>query len=82
MNFLLFRKVFRSINSSTIFTCMTLTYDLETQDHVMAYVTFVISACTCPKAMNFYLFFRISGQEIHSNYCHFRDHNELPDPTT
>ena len=34
---------------------MTLTHELETQGHVMVYVTFVISACMCSAAMNFVL---------------------------
>ena len=30
--------------------------DLETEGHVMVYVTFVISACICPTVMIFLLF--------------------------
>ena len=32
------------------------TRDLETEGHVMVYVTFVISACICPPGMMFLLF--------------------------
>ena len=32
---------------------MNFTRDLETEGHAMVYVTFVISACICPIAMNF-----------------------------
>ena len=32
------------------------TRDLETEDHVMVYMTFVISACICPTAMIVLLF--------------------------
>ena len=37
-------------------TCMTFTRDLETEGHVMVYVTFFISACINPTAMIFMLF--------------------------
>ena len=40
----LFRKVFGSDEFIlTIVNCVTLTYDFETQGHLMVYVTFVIS---------------------------------------
>ena len=32
---------------------------LETGGHVMVYVTFVISACICPTALNFFLFRKV-----------------------
>ena len=37
----------------TIATCVTLTYNLETQGQIMAYVMFLIPACMCPTAMIF-----------------------------
>ena len=47
----------------TIAVCVTFTRafrrDLETEGHVMVYVTFVISACICPTAMIFLLFRRV-----------------------
>ena len=74
MIFMLFRNVFRSLNSfqlSPIF--MTFRRDLETEGHVMVYVTFVISVCIRPTAMIFVWFVRFSGQEGHSNNCQLRD---------
>ena len=61
MILLLFRTVFRSRNTFlTIADWVTFTHaftrDLETEGHVMVYVTFVISACICPTAMIFLLF--------------------------
>ena len=35
---------------------MTFTDDLETQGHVMLYVTFTNSGCVCPRTMNFFFF--------------------------
>ena len=35
---------------------MTFTRDLETEGHVMVYVTFVIFACIRPTTLNFFLF--------------------------
>ena len=63
---------------TAIVVCVTSTRDLETEGHVMVYVTFVISACICPTALNFFCFVRISGHEIHSNYCQLRDLNAWP----
>ena len=40
----------------TIANCVTLTCDLESEGHVMDYVTLVISACIRPTAMIFSLF--------------------------
>ena len=55
------------------------TRDVETEGHVMVYVTFVISACIWPIAMIFFVcFVRILGQEIHSNYRRSRDLNAWP----
>ena len=42
-----------------IVVCVTSTRDLETEGHVMVYVTFVISACIFPTAMNFLLFRKV-----------------------
>ena len=60
MIFLLFREVFRSSKFiPTIAVCVTFTRDLETKGHVMVYVTYVISACSCPTAMIFVLFRKV-----------------------
>ena len=63
MILLLFRTIFRSRFEKYIITIadwVTFTHaftrDLETEGHVMVYVTFVISACICPTAMIFLLF--------------------------
>ena len=40
------------------------TRDLETEGHVMVYVTFVISACNCPIAMNLFCFVRFLGHGV------------------
>ena len=53
------------------------TRDLETEGHVMFYVTFVISACICPTAM-IVLLVRILGREIHSNYRRLRGLHAWP----
>ena len=73
----MFRKVLGHIKEFIlgIATCVNHTYDLETQGHVMVYVTFVVSGCVCPTAMNVFCFVRFSDQGIHSNYCHMRDHH-------
>ena len=60
MILLLFRTVYRSRKILTIVDWVTFTHaftrDLETEGHVMVYVTLVISACICPTAMIFLLF--------------------------
>ena len=38
---------------------VTFTRDLETEGHVMVYVTYAISACICPTAIKFFLFHKI-----------------------
>ena len=48
------------------------TRDLETEGHIMVYVTYVISACICPTTMIFSRFSKNLGQEIHSNYRRLR----------
>ena len=52
---------------------MTFTRGLETEGHVMVYMTFVISSCICPAPMIFCCFVSFLGQGIHSNYNHLRD---------
>ena len=60
MIFLLFRKVFRSRKFiPTIANCVTFTRDLESEGHVIDYVTLVISACIRPTAMIFSLFHKV-----------------------
>ena len=39
----------------TIADYVTFTRDLETEGHVMVYVTFVIFACICPTALTFFV---------------------------
>ena len=75
---ILFRKVYgvREFILTILPLAWLLRNDLETQGQVRVYVTFVISACKCPTAMNFFV--RFSGQVIHSNYCHLRDYHVWP----
>ena len=35
--------------------CVTFTDDLETQGHLMLYVTFTNYSCVCPRTMNFFV---------------------------
>ena len=42
--------------------CVTFTDDLETQSHVIVYVTFNSFSCVCPRMMNFVLFIMFLGQ--------------------
>ena len=49
---------------------VTFPSDLETEGHVMVYVTFVNSACIRPNAMNFFISWNYLIQESHSNYCY------------
>ena len=60
MIFSLFRKVFQVTEFiPTIANCVTLTRDLESEGHVMDYVTLVISACIRPTAMISSLFRKV-----------------------
>ena len=52
--------------------------DLETDGHVIVYVTYIISACICLTAVIFFAIERILGHGIHSNYCHLRDSHVWP----
>ena len=52
----------------TITVCVTFMRDLETEDHVMVHVTFVISVCICPTAKICLLFREVFCLGIHSNY--------------
>ena len=53
LNVFLFRKIFRSRNSFQLLPiAWPFMRDLETEGHVMVYVTFVIFACICPTALN------------------------------
>ena len=59
----------------TIPNCVTFMLGLETEGHVMVYVTFFISACIYPTAMIFMLFREVLGLGINSNYRSSRDHH-------
>ena len=45
-------------------TCVTFTNDLETQGHVMLYVTFINFGFACPKTMDCFLFLMFFGSTI------------------
>ena len=79
MILLLFNTVSMSCNSLQLSSfAWPQRVTLKTEGHVMVYVIFVISACICPTALNFFCFVRFSGHGIHSNYCQLRDLNAWP----
>ena len=57
--FLMYLWVRESIPTSH--KCVTFTDDLETQGHVMLYVTFTNFGCVCPRTMEFFLFLMFFG---------------------
>ena len=61
-NFFCFLCAFRFRESiPTSHKCVTSTDDLETQGHVMLYVTFTNFGCACPKSKEFFLFLMFFG---------------------
>ena len=48
-----------------------------THDNMSSHDIRHMTSCMCPTTMIF-CFVRFSGQRIHSDYCHLRDHHECP----
>ena len=61
MNFFVSKVFWVRKSIPTSHKCVTFTDDLETQGHVMLYVTFTNFGYACPKTMEFLLFLMFFG---------------------